>query len=472
MKKVLMFLMASTFLLLGIGCSSDSNSTPEVLKQLELKASIDDIVVEESVTFSVTADGVAIKDVKIYANDVEIQKVYKFIKEGTYTVIAKAKGYENSKPITIKVNKKGSRKLILSADKDELKVGEQLTFKVMFNNEVIKDAVITSTNGGLVSDPTWTPTEAGTYSFTAKKDGFEASDVFVVTVFEKEKQKISLTVDKTEVKAGEKVTFSVKVNGEVLEGAMVKLLTGNPLDGLYWEPQEVGQYTFIAVKEGYLDSNMITVKVIENPLFVKEYIIVDGKKYTVDKDKTKLFAYTDASLSNQIKIYKSSYVNDNGVKVEFAYSLFYVALYSHDYEASNGKVVKGAEIRLSKMVLQDLELGEVILPGENSDLEINLGGDAYMKDKRVEIKSDWIQTYIVDLHGLNDEYGELSLAHNPAIQDFVLSYNSRVQSMFYKSDKEVSAFANNSFSEFSEYKNQIKAGLKQLELLKARKNRR
>lgn len=86
-------------------CSSDDSTDgggPE-LETLTLTASSTSIFVNEEVTFTVKQDDKIIADAKIYANDIEIENPKTFNETGTFIVIAKKEGSEDSNPITIRV---------------------------------------------------------------------------------------------------------------------------------------------------------------------------------------------------------------------------------------------------------------------------------------------------------------------------------------------------------------------------------
>lgn len=90
-------------------CSSDDSNNggggdPE-LEALSLTASSTSIFINEEVTFTVKQDDKIITDAKIYANDIEIENPKTFNEAGSFIVIAKKEGSEDSNPITIRVKK-------------------------------------------------------------------------------------------------------------------------------------------------------------------------------------------------------------------------------------------------------------------------------------------------------------------------------------------------------------------------------
>lgn len=72
-------------------------------KTLILTASSTSILVNEEITFTIKQDDKTISDAKIYANDIEIENPKTFNEAGTFLVIAKKEGAEDSNPITIRV---------------------------------------------------------------------------------------------------------------------------------------------------------------------------------------------------------------------------------------------------------------------------------------------------------------------------------------------------------------------------------
>ena len=111
-SKFTMILIAVIITALSFNsCSSDNSSSddnpPPPVKTMILNADSTSIMVDEQVTFTVKLDGITITDAKLYANDVEIQNPNTFAEAGSYQVIAKKDGIENSNPVTINVRKPG-----------------------------------------------------------------------------------------------------------------------------------------------------------------------------------------------------------------------------------------------------------------------------------------------------------------------------------------------------------------------------
>jgi hypothetical protein len=86
-----------------VSCSkNDDNQSPTEKDQLELTVSKNEVVVNEEVTFTVTANGKTIADAVLFINDEAVSGMkHTFTEAGTYTVIAKKEGYKESNPQTI-----------------------------------------------------------------------------------------------------------------------------------------------------------------------------------------------------------------------------------------------------------------------------------------------------------------------------------------------------------------------------------
>lgn len=86
-----------------VSCSkNDDNQYFTEKDQLELTVSKNEVVVNEEVTFTVTANGKTIADAVLYINDEAVSGMkHTFTEAGTYTVIAKKEGYKESNPQTI-----------------------------------------------------------------------------------------------------------------------------------------------------------------------------------------------------------------------------------------------------------------------------------------------------------------------------------------------------------------------------------
>lgn len=102
MKKVLLFFVSASLAVFGTSCSSDDSSGSEQSK-LVLTSNILDVMVGESVSFNVTADGKTESGAELYIDSDKITNPHVFETEGTYDVIAKKQGFGNSNNVKITV---------------------------------------------------------------------------------------------------------------------------------------------------------------------------------------------------------------------------------------------------------------------------------------------------------------------------------------------------------------------------------
>lgn len=88
-------------------CSKSDDNNPEPpddREQLVLSVSKTAVVVNEMVTFTITANGNTVTDAEVYLDDNPINSMtWRFSARGTYTVTAKKDGYKDSEPQTITV---------------------------------------------------------------------------------------------------------------------------------------------------------------------------------------------------------------------------------------------------------------------------------------------------------------------------------------------------------------------------------
>lgn len=192
MKKIFMFMAIMGLTTFNTSCSSDDNSDQSgvVERKLAIEADKNDISVGESVKFTVSLEGKLDKEATLFIKDEKISNPYLFKSEGEFEVVAKKKGVKDSDPIKITVkgdSDKETKELVLTPDVLEVYVGGVVTFKVTNGKDVINDAVITQVSGSKVNNASWKAVKAGTYKFTATKDGFKKSNEVSIVVLEEPK---------------------------------------------------------------------------------------------------------------------------------------------------------------------------------------------------------------------------------------------------------------------------------------------
>lgn len=256
LRSIILFLMSSIFVLAG--CLKEGIDIPEqVIKKLTIVPSATEINAGETVSFDIVfLNDIVAADLII--NDVKVPSMeFRFTDPGSYAVFAHKDGMENSDTLTITVNELG--KLKLEASKTIALVGDEVMFSVSMDGEPVDDADV-FVNNEKIEGRSFLFEEEGEYKVFAKKEGYFTSDTLRITVGMPEK--IILTVSSTKVSVGETVNFGVTVNGEPLLEASIfvddEKLTGNSID--FAEP---GKYKAYAKKEGYLNSDTLTITVKE-----------------------------------------------------------------------------------------------------------------------------------------------------------------------------------------------------------------
>lgn len=191
MKKLFMFLAVAGLATFGVSCSSSDDSGDDNnnnnKKTLSLTASSNSVKEGESVTFTVKVGDKEETGAEFYIGADKISSPHTFDTAGEYKVVAKKEGFKDSNVVTVKVTKEGGvdpdpETLVLKAAPATVSVGGTVNFTVQAGGQFINDAVI-KLNGETVSNP-WTATEAGTFKFTASKEGYENSNEVTVTVEE------------------------------------------------------------------------------------------------------------------------------------------------------------------------------------------------------------------------------------------------------------------------------------------------
>ncbi|MCL7475161.1 MAG: Ig-like domain-containing protein [ANME-2 cluster archaeon] len=138
---------------------------------------------------------------------------------------------------------------------------EELTIKVTSDGDNIKGATIkfgdtsigTTDSSGELS---YTPTEPGTFTITASKEGYESDDDKIEVLYQPKVLLVStpLVSDK-----GESIVISVTSEGVGVKDASVKFGSNNlgttPASGnITYTPDEVGTFTISASRSGYQDA--------------------------------------------------------------------------------------------------------------------------------------------------------------------------------------------------------------------------
>lgn len=182
MKRIL-------FLFLGLSllasCSSDDNAVIDDGKLGELVVKIEqkNYYVGDKVSIKVEGEkGNEVKDARVFINDIQVNALYEFIKEGDFKIVAKKAGYTSSKVVNVQV--KGLRSLNLSAKESAVVVGNKIIFEVLNDTKETVSADIYHVESGKVIEGTeYIPTVVGVHTFIAKgAEGYKESNKITVEV--------------------------------------------------------------------------------------------------------------------------------------------------------------------------------------------------------------------------------------------------------------------------------------------------
>lgn len=181
MKKIIVCFIVVALAAFNSSCSHDDGADAK-LSQLALSADVLDILVGESVGFTVSVDDKIMTDAALYLDSQIIPNPHVFDAEGTYTVVAKKQGYTDSKPLTIKVHTSVAnlQPLALAASKTTVVVGESVQFNITTAGEALMDAEL-YIGSERISNPHTFDT-AGTFEVQAKKTDFTDSNTVSIQV--------------------------------------------------------------------------------------------------------------------------------------------------------------------------------------------------------------------------------------------------------------------------------------------------
>lgn len=153
--------------------------------------------------------------------------------------------------------------LVLSTSQSKITVGEKLKFNVVDKAGKTVNAGIYVDNVGVVNPVTFD--KAGTFSVVAKKDGFKDSNVLKIEVTDVGDVKViqlQLKATASSVNIGDQVKFTISADNAAVDGAVVvNVNTGAVVIDNTFDATDIGEFKFVAKKNGFADSAEITVNV-------------------------------------------------------------------------------------------------------------------------------------------------------------------------------------------------------------------
>lgn len=187
------------------------------------------------------------------------------------------------------------KELIVKVDKSEVNEGDTVLFSARDSSDKVVNEVDYYVNNIKVSNP-YKPNAVGTFNVVAKKNGYKNSKAIEILV-NKVIKKLTLIASSTEVAIGEDVLFNVTAEGNVISDFSIKYVGNGLFSGNSWYANKIGTHEFFAVKEGFYDSEIIsiTVKPKEDQRF-----IIEEKEYSIDE--VYLEAYTKNDINSGKKV--------------------------------------------------------------------------------------------------------------------------------------------------------------------------
>ncbi|MTG98984.1 MULTISPECIES: hypothetical protein [Myroides] len=98
-----------------------------------------------------------------------------------------------------------------------------------------------------------------------------------------EEEKLTLEANENTIYIGDEITFTAKVGEKEITEVTIKQSNGTTITDNKWIATEAGEFTFIATKKGYVDSDPITIKVdVDSKPNGQGYFKHKGTTYNID----------------------------------------------------------------------------------------------------------------------------------------------------------------------------------------------
>lgn len=186
-----------------------------------------------------------------------------------------------------------SNQLALQANKKNVLENETVMFSVVDANNKVIDADLFINNNKINKEHKFT--KKGVYVVIAKKRGYKTSTPLTIQVTKEGEivlKELILSADKYDVVNGEPVKFKATDGTHPLANLNIYFtdLEGYLLPSPLYEFQFIGEYRFHAGKEGYLNSNIITINVKQKPVEPNKFFMVNGTKFNANDVKLSIHA--------------------------------------------------------------------------------------------------------------------------------------------------------------------------------------
>ncbi|MCC9041754.1 hypothetical protein LNQ81_03435 [Myroides sp. M-43] len=219
-----------------------------------------------------------------------------------------------------KIDETSLKELFVKLNKKTIVPGEKVVFKAVdIHNKEVLGVDFYVNDAKATNDYDFN--KEGVYSIVAKKQGYKASypeNLMVGNVID---LKLKLVANKSEIIAGEEVSFTVTSGGKVVTGFYIEQIGSGLLLSEKWTAHKASTYSLYAFKGGYVKSEVITIKV--NPKEIKDdkSFVINGTKYGVEKvllvadakdegsDKPIPYLYTDITNGKKYQVFRLYAIN-------------------------------------------------------------------------------------------------------------------------------------------------------------------
>lgn len=288
---------------------------------------------------------------------------------------------DNSEDIIVTINQ-----LELKADKTEINVGELVNFSSSVNGKDVSDSQLFIGEKQIKSTHLFE--EEGVFEVVARKEGLKESMPLKIKVNaetesdkDKENKKLVLKANVSEIIVGEEVSFSVTDGDKVVNDAEIVSDNGLRLKEGKWKSSEVGVFKFKANKEGFVDSDEVTVVVSEapgTPTTEGNFVTVGDKAYEINNailrvignDQGQALVFTTESGIDYLEYVLYTNFNES----DFAVVYLAVILPENAKEIVWPQDVQKKDIQIiDAFVAKDKKLVANLVEGEEVSLNFNWG---------------------------------------------------------------------------------------------------
>lgn len=171
-------------------------------------------------------------------------------------------------------------KLVVSATATDVTVGEVVEFTAKDKSgAVVEDAKFIVNSSSITAKHVFD--KAGQYAVSAIHKDFTGSNEVVINVG---KATLELRLSESEVTEGKAVTFQVFKGEQELSSGVKIYEVGNDtaLEQMTYVAKTPGQVSFVAKGEGFIDSNLVSLTVLEDKTPYQDTLVLSGDAFEID----------------------------------------------------------------------------------------------------------------------------------------------------------------------------------------------